>query len=88
MIELAGALALLASLWYVRLALPAGVWLTGLMIGALVAHIRVDDPVSMMVVPAVLLILSAVIAVLGYQQAWVDREIEESAGGESSPQST
>lgn len=82
-VELVGALALLASLWYVRLALAAGVWLVGLMIGALVAHVRVGDPVSDMVFPAVLLILSAVIATLAWQRAGIGERAP--AGDQAGP---
>jgi putative oxidoreductase len=74
-VELVGALALLASVWVMRLALPAGLLFVALMVGALVSHIRIGDPVSDMVAPAVLLLLSATISATAF---WEDLALRDS----------
>ena len=54
LIELVGALGLLAGLKFRRLALPAALWVAALMVGALSAHVRVGDAAAML--PAALVL--------------------------------
>lgn len=74
-VKLASGIGLLASIWLSRLALPAGLLFVALMAGAVVTHIRIDDPVSNMAAPAVLLLLSAAIAAISF---WEDLELRSS----------
>jgi uncharacterized membrane protein len=67
-IQLAGALGLLASLRFERLIVPSGLLFVFVMLGAIVQHVRIDDPVSHMLFPAVLLLLSAAIAAIGVRK--------------------
>lgn len=67
-IELAGGVALLLSLRINRLALPVGLLFVGTMAGAVVSHIRVDDPLSTMVAPLALLILAAIVSGIALQE--------------------
>jgi hypothetical protein len=68
-IQFTGALGLFASFRYERLIVPSGLLFVFVMLGAIVQHIRIDDPVSHMVFPAVLLVLSGVIAAIGIRQS-------------------
>jgi hypothetical protein len=45
-LKLGSAVALLAGLWYPELVLPAAGVLAGLMVGALLMHIKVKDPLT------------------------------------------
>lgn len=62
-VEIIGAAGLLASLKIHRLAAPAAGWLVALMVGAIIAHMRVED-FSNLAAPVVLLVLSAVVVVM------------------------
>ena len=62
-VEIIGAAGLLASLKIPRLAAPAAGWLVALMVGAIIAHVRVED-FSNLAAPVVLLVLSAVVVVM------------------------
>ncbi len=67
-VQVVGALGLFASIRYEQFALPVGALFVVMMAGALVTHVRVSDPISEMIFPAVVLLLSALIAVLAYRQ--------------------
>lgn len=67
-VQLIGALGLFVSLRYERLSIPAGLLFVVVMLGALAAHIRVSDPVSDMVLPLVLLLLSSTIVAISWQR--------------------
>lgn len=67
-IQTAGALGLFASLRYESLAIPSGLVFVVVMLGALATHIRIGDPVSEMIAPAVLLLVAGLIVALGWQQ--------------------
>lgn len=64
LVELAGALGMLAGIKHPRLATPAGLWLSALMVGAIFTHLRADDPLANAVPAAVLLVLALAVAVL------------------------
>lgn len=64
LVELAGAAGMLAGLRFERVAVFSGLWVAGLMVGALVAHVRVGDPLGAMVPAAVLLVLSLAVAMI------------------------
>jgi putative oxidoreductase len=68
-IQLAGALGLFASVRYERIALPSGALFVVVMLGAIATHIRVGDPISHMLFPAGLLILSGAISVIAWQRS-------------------
>lgn len=74
-VKFAGAVGLLTSFWIPRLALPSALLFVAVMAGALVTHIRIDDPVSNMIPPAVLLVLASVIAAIAF---WEDLELRDS----------
>lgn len=67
-IQIVGALGLFASIRYRQLSVPSGLLFVAVMLGALATHMRVGDPVSQMLFPAVLLLLSGAIAAIGMQQ--------------------
>jgi hypothetical protein len=79
------AILLLASLRWERLAIPAGIVLVVVMLGALVAHVRVSDPVSEMIVPFVLLLLSGTIALISWKRTTTSAIHQSSAGEAISP---
>jgi len=60
-LELLGAAGLIAGIWIPLLATLSGIGLAVLMVGAVVTHIRGHDPLVRAVVPAVLLVIVAVI---------------------------
>ncbi len=64
LVELVGAMGLLAGVKLSKLAAPAGLWIAGLMVGALSAHLRVGDAVANMAPPAVYLVLALIIVVM------------------------
>jgi uncharacterized membrane protein YphA (DoxX/SURF4 family) len=64
LVEILGAAGMLAGTRFPRLAAPAGLWITGLMAGALVAHLRVGDPFTNMIPAAVYLVLALTVFVL------------------------
>ncbi len=68
-IQLAGSIGLFASFRFERLIIPGGLLFVVVMLGAIVQHIRIDDPVSHMLFPAVLLLLSGAIAAIGVRQS-------------------
>lgn len=63
-VEVTGALGVLAGIFVPVLALLGGLLLAATMTGALITHVRVKDPVSMMVPPAILLVLAIAVIVL------------------------
>lgn len=63
-VEVTGALGVLAGIFVPVLALLGGLLLAATMTGALITHVRVKDPVSMMVPPAILLALAIAVIVL------------------------
>jgi putative oxidoreductase len=67
-VQLAGALGLFASLRSERLAIPSGAIFVAVMLGAIATHIRMGDPISHMISPAVLLILAGAITVIAWQR--------------------
>jgi len=62
LVELAGAAGMLAGLRFSRVAVFSGLWIASLMVGALVAHVRVGDPLAAMIPAAVLLVLALAVA--------------------------
>lgn len=69
LVELAGAVGLVASLRFPRLVTPAGLWIAAIMVGAIVARLGAGDPPHDMIVEAVLLALAVVVAMLG-RRSW------------------
>lgn len=60
-IEVAGAVGLLLALRVTWLAAPAALGMAGVMVGAIVAHLRAGDMSAVLISPAMLLLLSLVI---------------------------
>ena len=73
-VQLAGAIGLFASLSIEKLTIPSGLLFVVVMLGALATHIRVSDPVSEMIAPALLLLMSAAIATMIWRR---NREDED-----------
>lgn len=66
-VEIMAGIGLLAGLlWWPELAWGGGLLLSGVMIGAVVTHIRAGDPLSKTAVPAVLFVLTAGLLALRY----------------------
>jgi putative oxidoreductase len=84
-IQLIGAAGLFASIKYDQLAIPSGILFVLVMAGALVTHVRVEDPVSEMIVPAIVLLLAAAIAALAYVQREAPGERFTGESGARSP---
>ncbi len=61
LVEIVGAVGLLAGIRFPRLAAPAGLWISALMMGALGAHLGVGNPVANMVPAAVYGVLALVV---------------------------
>jgi|AntDeeMinimDraft_4_1070355.scaffolds.fasta_scaffold01156_4 uncharacterized membrane protein YphA (DoxX/SURF4 family) len=67
LVEISAGIGLLVGLlWRPELAWGGGLLLSGVMIGAVVTHIRTGDPPSKTAVPAVLLLLSAGLLAIRY----------------------
>lgn len=64
LVEIVGAVGMLAGIRFPRLAVPAGLWIVALMAGALVAHLRVGDPFTNMIPAVVYLVLALVVVTL------------------------
>lgn len=64
LVELVGAAGMLVGIKFPKLAAPAGLWIAGLMVGALGAHLRVGDAVANMAPAAVYLVLALVVIVV------------------------
>ena len=64
LVELVGAAGMLAGVKFPKLAAPSGLWIAGLMLGALGAHLRVGDAVANMAPAAVYLVLALVVIVV------------------------
>ena len=64
LVEIVGAAGMFAGIKFPRLSVPAGLWIAALMVGALVAHLRVGDPFTGMVPAAVYLVLTLAVAAL------------------------
>lgn len=62
--EWMGAAGLIAGIWFPSLALYSAIWLGIIMFFAILTHLRAKDPWSSTMMPAVLLILLVVVAVL------------------------
>ncbi len=80
LVELVGAAGMLAGVKFPKLTAPAGLWTAGLMVGALVAHLRVGDAVANMAPAAAYLMLAlAFVAVRSGQYGLGKRGIKGSA---------
>ncbi len=80
LVELVGATGMLAGAKFPKLAAPAGLWIAGLMVGALGAHLRVDDAVANMAPPAIYLVLALVVVVVrSGEYGFVKRGLKGSA---------
>ncbi|CAN5691222.1 hypothetical protein BH24ACT22_BH24ACT22_13130 [soil metagenome] len=78
LVEVVGAAGMLAGIQFPRLAAPAGLWIAALMIGALVAHLRIGDPFTNMIPAAVNLMLAlGVVALRG--DSYVPRKLSHKA---------
>ncbi len=64
LVEIVGAAGMLAGIRFPRLAAPAGLWIVALMVGALLAHLRVGDAFTNMVPAAVYLVLALAMVAL------------------------
>ncbi|WP_199621507.1 DoxX family protein [Paenibacillus alkalitolerans] len=64
LIEVIGAVGMIVGIWKPQFAALAGILLAATMIGALITHIRMKDPVKNLGAPFILLILSIVVAII------------------------
>ncbi|CAN5635408.1 hypothetical protein BH24ACT21_BH24ACT21_06160 [soil metagenome] len=64
LVEIVGAAGMFIGIKFPRLALPAGLWIAALMVGALIAHLRVGDPFTNMIPAAAYLLLALVVVLL------------------------
>lgn len=64
LVEIVGAAGMLTGIRFPRLAAPAGLWIAALMGGALVAHLRVEDPFTNMILAALYLVIASAIVAL------------------------
>lgn len=62
--EWIGALGMIAGIWFQQIAFISGIWLAIIMFFAIITHIRAKDPLLQNMMPALLLILSAFIALI------------------------
>jgi uncharacterized membrane protein YphA (DoxX/SURF4 family) len=62
-VEVVGALGVLVGVFVPVLAVLGGLLLAATMVGAVFTHIRAKDPVSMMIPPGILLVLSIAVVV-------------------------
>jgi putative oxidoreductase len=63
-VELVGAIGMIVGIWYPMVAHLAGVWLGITMLVAVITHIRAKDPAKMVLFPAILFVLNALVALL------------------------
>lgn len=56
--ELIGAAGMAAGLRYPKLAAASGLWISAIMAGAIISHLRVGDPAANLVAPSILLALA------------------------------
>lgn len=63
-VEILGAVGLLVGIKFPRLAVPAGLWMVAVMLGAFFAHLRVGDPPASMIPAAVYLVLALAVVAL------------------------
>lgn len=64
LVELLGAAGMIVGIWLPAWAALAGIWLAVTMLGAVIVHIRVKDPVSQMAMSIILLLLSLAVVLL------------------------
>lgn len=77
--ELVGVAGLLVGLKYPRIALAGGLWVSAIMAGALVSHVRVGDPAQNLVAPTVLLVLALVVAAVRARELGTSRVTQKSS---------
>ncbi|MCQ6559393.1 DoxX family protein [Paenibacillus mendelii] len=63
-VQVAGAAGLLAGFWDKGMLSLAALWIGCTMLGAVLSHIRVNDPIKQMFAPFLLMILSMTLALL------------------------
>lgn len=61
LLEIAGAALLVAGIWNNSLVVYGGLLLTVIMVGAVITHLRIKDPVSKIGMPIILIILTLVV---------------------------
>lgn len=64
LVEILGVAGMLAGIRFPRLTAPAGLWIAGLMAGAVVAHLRVGDPFTNMIPAVAYLVLALLVFAL------------------------
>jgi hypothetical protein len=61
-VEVVAGIALLVGIvWLPEFALAGGVLFTGVMAGAVLTHLRINDPLSKIAIPAILLIVTIIL---------------------------
>lgn len=63
-VELVAAVGLLAGIWYPHLAPLAGLLLAVTMLGAVITHMRVQDPAKATIMPLAFLVLSVLVTII------------------------
>lgn len=61
LVEIAGAAIMVAGIWNDKLAALGGLWLTVIMTGAILTHLRIKDPLSKLFMPMILVIFSLIV---------------------------
>ncbi|MCY9666048.1 DoxX family protein [Paenibacillus alginolyticus] len=64
LLEIAGAALLVAGIWNDRLVVFGGWLLVVIMVGAVITHLRIKDPVSKIGMPVILIILTLVVLLI------------------------
>lgn len=64
--ELAGAVGMALGLRLPKMAAISGLWISAIMLGAIVSHLRVGDPVDNLVPPAILLALALTVSAVRF----------------------
>lgn len=62
--EWLGAFGMIIGIWYPTLALLSGIWLAIIMFFAILTHLRAKDPIAQSGMPAILLVLSIIVALV------------------------
>ncbi|MNC08226.1 hypothetical protein D3C75_558070 [compost metagenome] len=66
LVEVISAVLMIAGIWSERIAAWAGLLIVVTMLGAILTHIKIKDPVKQMIMPIILLILGLVVLLINY----------------------
>jgi uncharacterized membrane protein YphA (DoxX/SURF4 family) len=66
LLEIGGAVLIVAGIWSDKLAAIGGLLLAVIMAGAIITHLRVKDPVSKAGMPIILMVLSLIVLIMNW----------------------